>query len=338
MKRIDIEHGRWSYKEHKFYTKEVIESWYLDKVYKGIHDRLQITDGFALSEKTVLKCVDKRLKDILIATPKKLEVYRRYFDLLKRTLSPLKSYFEKQSDDKGRQMPSQYSKFRDHLLKVFNYEGYRQGILRELANRLNIKTCPYCNLHYTLCIEDFNNRDVLEMMAKFQFDHFFDKAEYPILSMSLYNLIPSCPICNQGKTTNLLPLDFHPYQSDICRLFKFAVDDPINLFTGSDQLDEEIELVKTTEVDLDGYDKTFHIKKLYMRHKDVMQDIFVRVYQNEYYEQRDNFPFIEKQDLRDRVFYGFFPDEKDINLRPMTKFQQDLWEQAQGYSKQVGTN
>ena len=330
MKRIDIEHGRWSYKGNKLYTKQQIEDWYVGEVYDDIHKRLQKTDGFTVCEKALLKCVDKRLKDILLASPQKLEVYKRYYGFLMKGLSCNKTYFKKQKDKDGKIQPSKYSQFRDHLLKVFGYDGYRGSVLRELGNRLNVKTCPYCNLHYTLCIEDFNDKDVLEMMAKFQFDHFIDKAEYPILSMSLYNLIPSCPTCNMGKSQQPLGLEFHPYHSDISKLFKFSVKDPTGLYAGSEQKEEEIELVKTTDVEIEEYDRVFHIRKLYMRHRDVMQDIFARAYEQNYYDKPANFDFIGRPDLKNRLVLGFYPDEKDINKRPMTKFQQDLWAQAEG--------
>lgn len=330
MKRIDIENGRWSYKDNKFYTKKQIEDWYVDMVYDEIHNRLQKTKGFTICEVAALKCIDKRLKDILLAGPQKLEVYKRYYCFLKRGLSCNKAYYEKQRDKQGNLIKSQYTAFRDHLLNVFGYDRFRVTVLRELGNRLNVKTCPYCNLHYTLCIEDFNDDDVLELMTKFQFDHFIDKAEYPILCMSLYNLIPSCPTCNMGKSQDSLSLDFHPYHSDICGTFKFAVNNPTRLYEGGVQEDEEIKLVKLKDVDVEGYDRVFHIKKLYMRHKDVMQDIFARAYEEKYYTREENFDFIGNKEFSKRVKVGFFPDEKDINLRPMSKFQQDLWEQAQG--------
>lgn len=338
MKRIDIENGRWSYKGNLYYTQKQIEDWYVDAVYDYIHKRLQDTKGFTICEAAALKCIDKRLKDILLASPQKLEVYKRYYGFLKKGLSCNKSYYEKQRDKNGDLKKSQYSVFRDHLLNAFGYDNkFRGTVLRELGNRLNVKTCPYCNLHYTLCIEEFNSYDALELMTKFQFDHFIDKADYPILSMSLYNLIPSCPTCNMGKSQDSLSLDFHPYHSDICGTFKFAVKDPTKLYEGGEQEDEEIELVKLKEVDVESYDKVFHIKKLYTRHKDVMQDIFARAYEEQYYSSEENFSFIGNKNLSKRVRIGFFPDEKDIILRPMTKFQQDLWEQAQGDFGLFGT-
>lgn len=57
MKRIDIENGRWSYKDNKFYTKKQIEDWYVDKVYDEIHNRLQKTKGFTICEVAALKCI-----------------------------------------------------------------------------------------------------------------------------------------------------------------------------------------------------------------------------------------------------------------------------------------
>ena len=47
-----------------------------------------------------------------------------------------------------------------------------------------------------------------------EFDHFYDKATYPVLSLSFYNLIPCCHICNATlKTTKKFSLKshIHPY-------------------------------------------------------------------------------------------------------------------------------
>ena len=83
-------------------------------------------------------------------------------------------------------------KFRDKLQDAY---GYDHDKLLFLAKWLNVKTCPYCNMHYTLYAEEYVTKRAIHKMAKFQYDHFFDKAEYPMLSMSLYNLVPSCASC-----------------------------------------------------------------------------------------------------------------------------------------------
>ena len=177
-------------------------------------------------------------------------------------------------------------------------------------------------------IRDYNAEEIVVMMAKLQFDHFFDKATYPFLSMSLYNLIPSCPVCNQGKANRLLTLDFHPYYADIGNLFKFEVKDPLSLYIATNTDQVELELVEQTDISVKPFDRTFHIKKLYERHKNVAQEEFAKAYMNYYYGYPDFFGFIEDRDLQSRLIYGHYHDKDNINDRPMSKFKQDLWEQA----------
>lgn len=53
-------------------------------------------------------------------------------------------------------------------------------------------TCPYCNFN------GIENRTTKEIKTA-QMDHFHSKRKYPILSMSFFNLVPSCGPCNLAK-------------------------------------------------------------------------------------------------------------------------------------------
>ena len=54
-------------------------------------------------------------------------------------------------------------------------------------------TCPYCNRDY------INSRG--KAAAGAQLDHFYNRAMFPIFSLCLYNLVPSCGNCNRIKST-----------------------------------------------------------------------------------------------------------------------------------------
>ena len=66
---------------------------------------------------------------------------------------------------------------------------------------LDIKVCPYCNRNYIL---NFNKKGKANATA--QLDHFFDKKDYPYLSVSIYNLVPSCGTCNLRKSSKEDPI------------------------------------------------------------------------------------------------------------------------------------
>ena len=326
MKKIDLSKVRYDY-DGVGHDKAWIETWFLGAVNppspskNSIAYRLRHMKKLSADEKLIRDDLLNDLDKILLGNPSQLNGYRRTYGARLNSLP-------KPAPSKKKKRGRKPKTFKDKLLYAFGYSRYRHNGLVKLASYLNVKTCPYCNLHYTLSIQDFNAQNKKVLMAKMQFDHFFDKATYPFLSMSLYNLIPSCPICNQGKSQRLLPLAFHPYYADIHKTFKFEVVDPLPLYIASQKDSVELKLVPQTRVGITKYDQTFHIKALYERHKDVAQEEFAKSYMNFYYRYPKNFDFITDQNLKGRLIYGHYHDKKDINLRPMTKFKQDLWEQA----------
>ncbi|MEY8268394.1 hypothetical protein AALA79_18765 [Lachnospiraceae bacterium 64-25] len=83
--------------------------------------------------------------------------------------------------------------------EIFRYDSlnYQKSCQKEstaywLQRQLGVKVCPYCNRMYTTTLfgEDKIRPD---------FDHFYPKSKYPYLAVSLFNLIPSCSMCNKRK-------------------------------------------------------------------------------------------------------------------------------------------
>lgn len=221
------------------------------------------------------------------------------------------------------------------LLEAFNYQNYRKTVLVEVARRLNVKTCPYCNMHYTLYANEKKKRSTTKLV-RFQFDHFFDKMRYPMLSMSFYNLIPSCSVCNQGKSSRHLSLAYHPYASDICNQFHFELTDPLGPYTSA-RVNDEVEISLVPEVgvnqqEFDDYVNTFHLKSLYSRHGDVVQEVFDKAYEDPYYHNPENFIFLSSRatDYLKRLWLGNYVKQEEIEKRPLAKFMQDMWKQAKG--------
>ncbi len=221
------------------------------------------------------------------------------------------------------------------VYEAFNYDNYREDILVELAMMLNVKSCPYCNMHYTLYANEQHPRSVRKL-SRFQFDHFFDKSRYPMLSMSFYNLIPSCPVCNQGKSAGQLSLSYHPYYSNIHKLFHFEMQDPLGPYTAARINDEvKIKLVPEVGVDTKEFDvfkKMFHLEALYGRHGDIVQEVYDKAYEAPYYMTPSSFGFLgsRSQEYIQRLWLGNYIKPAEIEKRPLAKFMQDIWKQASG--------
>lgn len=315
MQKINAHRGRWGY-DGQYRSWEVIEAEYkkvfMDAYWSDIKDELT----------KLLREVAPKYHQIInlciTDTPKWITA--RPLDLL---------IVKKMVDDSFSDWKEKAHKnFRKALNDAY---GYEHNKLLRLAEMLNVKTCPYCNMHYTLYAEEYVTKRAIHKMAKFQFDHFYPQSIYPMLSMCMYNLIPSCASCNQGKSYGDIGLDFHPYHSTISDMFKFRVKDPLPLLIGKDDELLDIQLVPNRKIDIDSYDKKFHIEALYRRHKDVAREVFARAYVDAYYGYLANFEFLEDQKLAERITRGFYSENDEIENRPMTKFQQDLWEQAKGF-------
>ena len=280
------------------------------------------------ADKQVATEIKNKLHDLLVADALSLKNYAYYFD----SVYPDRFYEKPNGHWKS-------SKLGTAILDAFNYSNYRETVLVEMARMLNVKTCPYCNMHYPL----YANEEVKLVrktkalgLTRFQFDHFYDKLHYPMLSMSFFNLIPSCAVCNQGKSAKSLSLSYHPYYSDIHRLFHFELTDPLGPYTAS-RVNDEVEIDLTPEIgvkkeEFEEFIGTFHLKSLYGRHGDVVQEVFDKAYEMPYYLNPDNFSFLKGKDADylKRLWMGNYTASDDVEKRPMAKFMQDMWRQAKG--------
>lgn len=104
-----------------------------------------------------------------------------------------------------------YSKFNEK--NTNNWNAYK------LCRKSKYKVCPYCDQSYTFTVEGEKSafRPAL--------DHYYSKAQYPYLSVSLHNLIPSCYACNSNlKGTKDFYKDPHlnPLSDD--EIISFKID------------------------------------------------------------------------------------------------------------------
>lgn len=108
------------------------------------------------------------------------------------------------------------------------YEAFsRKEISFEIQRKLGVWTCPYCNSHY---LEPRINYKSGRIHPGMQIDHFYPKEKYGILSMSLFNLVPSCSYCNHEKGSSALKAsvynkDAHAYDT----VFRFELSPSDNV-------------------------------------------------------------------------------------------------------------
>lgn len=300
------------------YTQGEIEYSFVKNLPTEISDRLNNVKTTSCREEKCIKLLKKYVEYLLLAKPSELARIKKWSDCV----NLFGEIGNPRTDD-----------FKKDILAAFDYDGYRKKHLVKHAERLNVKTCCYCNLNYTLLIEEKKAGSV-DMKVLMQFDHFFDKDLYPHLSMSMYNLIPCCATCNQGKKrTGDLPIYYNPYHSSIFELYQFKVKNPLDLYLGVSYPDKiDVECVQTTSKDVSACNEWFHLSAKYSVHKDIVKEVFDKAKQYPYYVNPDNFNFMngDPQYLL-RLLLGVYPDMENMGKRPMSKFITDLWKQALVY-------
>lgn len=77
----------------------------------------------------------------------------------------------------------------------FKYGSHQKDIAQFLMDRTNgfeIHNCVYCDLEDVTSFTKANGKQV----RRFETEHVLDKGECPLVSLSLYNFVPSCKTCN----------------------------------------------------------------------------------------------------------------------------------------------
>jgi len=224
--------------------------------------------------------------------------------------------------------------FRKSLLKsCFFYHNYDKWGAYELAKDLGVNVCPYCNRQYTFTMSSSTGK------TRPQFDHFYDKATYPYLSMSFYNLVPSCSICNsgfKGSTKFSFDRSSHPYIEGFDPDIKFTIK-PYNVsfINGKSSAykikfaisNKAITVNKKYKAGRNIYN--FKLVELYNHHKDYVDELIIkaRIYNQDYIEslfrefQGTLFGSIE--DVK-RMIVSNYTNESELGKRVLSKLTADI--------------
>ncbi len=223
--------------------------------------------------------------------------------------------------------------------------GYKKFIIKSnkhydaynLAKELNLNVCPYCNRNYTFTIKSVTNK-----ATRPEFDHFLCKKEHPIFALSLYNLIPSCHICNsviKGQSQFNYNTHIHPYFDDFNKIKKFNTDKKLlSLITKKDEfnivLKDRQNISKNDKLKADNHVKDFVLETLYNSHKDKVLELvdFSRAYNkdaldnivNEFKESTKIFK--DTNEIK-RLLLGHHIENENIDKRPLNKLIKDISEE-----------
>ncbi|CAM4349505.1 HNH endonuclease [Zobellia roscoffensis] len=272
----------------------------------------------------VLRDIKKKLKKIIVGSPKHLESLIKNFE------------------DEGYQnliydpVKEELTALGKEIKNKFNYKSFRQSKKANwLATKLNVKSCTSCNTQYTLSTTK---------KSLFHFDHYFPQSIYPYLSLSYYNLIPCCANCNMSKSNKkfLLKDNIHPYLEGFNDVAEFQIEKEnlleflINPNKNEVLIKSKLELRakyfgnQQYEAKLENYIKEFRIAEQYGQFNDVVAEMYLK---SRYYDKsrrnelRDFFKsknIIVSDELIRRFIIGNYTQDKDLLKRPLAKFMKDI--------------
>ncbi len=227
----------------------------------------------------------------------------------------------------------------DELSSLFFYGTYKKWGASILANALGVNVCPYCNRQYTFTLDKtFTGKG-----TRPHFDHFYDQARYPFLSLSFYNLIPSCYICNstlKGSEKFDIDTHLHPYKEGFDEKVKFTIKPStvsfVNGLPSSFKIRYKVDRTKiSTNSDIKRIlrsSNSFRIIPLYNKHIDYVAEIIQKsiAYNEDYYTtlfndfQGNLFNTID--DVKKMVLSNYISEE-ELGKRVLAKLTKDIAEE-----------
>lgn len=300
----------------------------------------------------------KHVKDIEISTGYIDELKIKYKKLGKintlgeanRAAISIKKEFEKLNDQHNSNLTDYKSlkiKLFSNLDKIFDYDKFiRSNPIWDaysLTKKINFNTCPYCNRQFINTYQDDSGK------TRPTLDHFYNKDEYPYLAISLYNLIPSCYICNsslKGTKNFHKKTHVHPYEDGFTNqaVFKTNIKPdihgryPIEFLLGlGGEEDFELKLNinpgSPMEEKITNSNNTFKIENLYQFHKDYVLELIKKTvfYNNSKITELANQEvyrglFSSKEEII-QILIGNYVEEKNLGKRILSKLTKDIWDE-----------
>lgn len=333
---ISIVAGQWElslreflFKKHKppLRIKKKNGYEYYGTYYDKMEGKLMVSN-LPKSEKEIalkeLRQFKNHLREIVLAEEKDLKDYskKQVSEFMKNLMIDLYEDFTKAKHTKSAEQTKQ-----DEQVKKIEDISNSHYFFREL----NIRTCPYCNRHYTFTLSKKNTK------VSPEYDHFYDKSSHPLLAVSFYNLVPSCHTCNHVKGTKSTA-KINPYFSGFKSKFKLLDEKGDKLIVDYDKVsikERRNEFGKLVYSELTDEEKgnveTFGLQGLYEMHDDYIKELVDKViaynptvrqslvdaFQDQAYSPQQVYDFV----------WGRYLEEAQHGNRPLSKLTKDILEQ-----------
>lgn len=226
---------------------------------------------------------------------------------------------------------------KDNTIKqVFNYDKAKSKIITPKISKLQPKiakffednievhTCYFCNI-------EFINKFSTSTKTKngFTLDHFMNKGTYPYLALSLYNLVPSCYVCN-SKVKGTQPIIGVAPTSQ-----KFDFDDKVKFKTfltnPNLQVDTRAAIALYLKEDFsDSYQNYLHVLELdgrydYHKYKAIEMIQKRKEYPDSRIKELAKLTQKTEEEVRQDLFGTYL--KEDLHKHPLSKLIKDISEE-----------
>lgn len=242
------------------------------------------------------------------------------------------------------------------LEEIFAYDDIMNRTLaagsprHQVMSAMDVPVCPYCNRQYiTLYQEKDKGTEEEEKEAEEKkkgkkekktkvknpvnktsadLDHFYIKDKYPYLSLSLYNFIPSCQICNsrfKGAADFYVYPHVYPYQQEFGDAVKFSMLAADSQTDGRGKI--ELEYSPRNEAVKNSI-STFSLEQVYQSHAVYVQELQQKAHRyNMKTIKSMNVDFSDllegERDILNEL-YGQYLERSKFYQRPLAKLTRDI--------------
>lgn len=285
--------------------------------------------------------IDKELeKNQILVTKRNREAYRiqyveRYCNgnpWISDLLAAHVDYYRKEDRFKDfiDDVINQLETLNSYISGIIDYKFMDADFRHEILTRMGTEVCPYCNRQF---ITKYKANGKIKSTA--DLDHFYPKSVFQLLSLSLYNFVPSCQQCNSRfKLARGLEI-IYPYdrgfQDDA--YFKVELNDKstIDSLTGQNSnfdLDIYVAETEPAPIQIRNSIKMFHISEVYQSHKDHVRELLFKKQAYNHYYKEQLVKLFETMKLTEEdinlFLYGnqLLPTEQ--HKRPLSKLTYDV--------------
>lgn len=243
--------------------------------------------------------------------------------------------FEKLKEIKN-SVGTKYSSKTNIMKQFFNYDKkssnfnaktayFQKEISKFFEENIEVHTCYYCNIDF---INKFKKGK--ETKNAFTLDHVLEKADYPYLALSLYNLVPSCYVCNSKvKDSKIHFDDFSPTNNNFdfnerVKFKSFITNVDLQIKNESDLL---IKLIESYSNKYDKYIESLNLNDRYDYHKYKVIEMIQK--RQDYPDSRIKELAKLTQKTEEEVkqdLFGIYLDD-DFHKRPLSKLIKDISEE-----------